>query len=584
VKRTAILIALTVCLMAALLPLSLSAQPVSAQTGYTIQSVDHEIDIMYSGYIVIRDTIHVSGSLSNGFLMGFPFQYGGANVLKAVTYDQNHNVYPMNLGVQLENRVGFYGAKIDFGQSNPQVFTVVFVLSNTFLTQETVGGTTATFTLNFPAYPSFVQDVSTCNVTIILPETPTVISITKTDGDVDTTNYIRNNLPAFTYSPATASFTVHSGYLQLLTMKQLNRQITLGAAGELSSIDTYRFTNDSPSTMSSLEVGLPVTASDVVARDEFGRILTTSTFSTSETTSNLNVTLISSLAGGESSKLSVSYNLPSASSQQGSMFSLDFVLFPAFDYYVNEATVTFVPPEGARFATPNLSELDTSSSLKREIFQETLSVTREGVSYVDYEVYSEDVLQVTYDYNPLWLSFRPTMWVWLLAIVGVVVVAVWRRPRASAPVRIVTPKASVGLTPDDVRNFTEAYEEKNRTASELKSLDVRAQKGRIPRRQYKVQRKTLELRSEALSKNINGLKATFRSAGGVYADLVRQLDFAETDLVEVETNIQTIETRQSRGELSLESYKKMLADYQRRKEKAETTINGILLRLREELH
>jgi hypothetical protein len=34
----------------------------------------------------------------------------------------------------------------------------------------------------------------------------------------------------------------------------------------------------------------------------------------------------------------------------------------------------------------------------------------------------------------------------------------------------------------------------------------------------------------------------------------------------------------------LEEYKKALADYQRRKEKAETTINGIMLRLREEIH
>jgi hypothetical protein len=584
VKRTAILIALIVFLTAALLPLSLSIKPVSAQTGYTIQSVDHQIDIMYSGYIVIRDTIHVSGSLSNGFLMGFPFQYGGANVLKAVAYDQNHNVYSMDLGVQLENKVGFYGVKINFGQSNPQVFTVVFVLPNTFLSQETVGGTTTTFTLNFPAYPSFVHDASTCNVTIILPETPTEITITKNDGEIDTTNYIRNNLPAFTYSPATASITLHTVNLQLLTMKQLNRQITLGPAGELSSTDTYRFTNNSPATITSLEVGLPAKATDVIARDEFGRVLTAATLSTSGTTLNMNVTLISSLAGGESSRLSVSYNLPEATSQQGSKFSLDFVLFPAFDYYVNQATVTFVPPEGARFTTPNLSEMDTSLSLNREIFQETLSVTRQGVSYVDYEVYSADVLQISYNYNPLWLSFRPTMWVWVLAIIGVVVIAVWRRPKAAAPLRIVTPKASVGLTPDDVRNFTDAYEEKNRTAVELKSLDARAQKGRIPRRQYKVQRKTLELRSEALAKNINGLKATFRSAGGVYADLVRQLDFAETELVEVETNIQTIETRQSRGELSLEAYKKMLADYQQRKEKAETKINGILLRLREELH
>jgi hypothetical protein len=80
------------------------------------------------------------------------------------------------------------------------------------------------------------------------------------------------------------------------------------------------------------------------------------------------------------------------------------------------------------------------------------------------------------------------------------------------------------------------------------------------------------------------LKGILRSAGGVYADLIRQLDIAETEFDEVETNISTIEARHNRGELSLEAYKKLLADYQRRKEKTETTINGILLRLREEIH
>jgi hypothetical protein len=65
--------------------------------------------------------------------------------------------------------------------------------------------------------------------------------------------------------------------------------------------------------------------------------------------------------------------------------------------------------------------------------------------------------------------------------------------------------------------------------------------------------------------------------------LIRQLDVAETELVEVEADTRNSEVRHRRGELPLEAYKKSLADYQRRKEKAETTINGILLRLREEL-
>jgi hypothetical protein len=64
---------------------------------------------------------------------------------------------------------------------------------------------------------------------------------------------------------------------------------------------------------------------------------------------------------------------------------------------------------------------------------------------------------------------------------------------------------------------------------------------------------------------------------------MRQLEIAETEINEVEANIKSIEARHSRGELSLEAHRKLLSDYQRRKEGAGTTINGILLRLREEI-
>jgi hypothetical protein len=73
------------------------------------------------------------------------------------------------------------------------------------------------------------------------------------------------------------------------------------------------------------------------------------------------------------------------------------------------------------------------------------------------------------------------------------------------------------------------------------------------------------------------------AAGGQYVQLMRQLEIAETEINEVEANIKSIEARHSRGELSLEAYRKLLTDYQHRKERADTTIKGILLRLREEI-
>jgi chromosome segregation ATPase len=134
---------------------------------------------------------------------------------------------------------------------------------------------------------------------------------------------------------------------------------------------------------------------------------------------------------------------------------------------------------------------------------------------------------------------------------------------------------------DDIKEFTDAYDERKQLNTELKSLDSRAQKGKIPRRQYKVQRKSIKTRLETLARTIDRLKEAFRNSGAANADLMRQLDSAEEDLIDAEENIESLETRQNTGQISLETYKENIGDYQKQKEKAESAINGILLRLRE---
>jgi hypothetical protein len=58
---------------------------------------------------------------------------------------------------------------------------------------------------------------------------------------------------------------------------------------------------------------------------------------------------------------------------------------------------------------------------------------------------------------------------------------------------------------------------------------------------------------------------------------------AETDLAKAEENIKTLESRLNKGEVSLEVYKRSIGNYQKQREKAESAINGILLRLREKI-
>jgi uncharacterized protein YukE len=587
---------ITVFLLLVFFPIILRSGTVLAQsTSYSINEVDHQIEVMYSGQVIIQDTIHVSGQVADGFTIGLPSKYS-ADILKAVAYDAN-NVYPISLGVQLGDRSGFYGAEVSFNGQSPSVFTVAFVLSSGLITEQD----SSDYALNFPAYPCLTQNVASCNVTITLPSTPTIITIAKSDGNVYTSSYITQNVPAYTYSIGEATFTITSGTLQLTSISQLNRQITVDPTGKVSSSDSYHMTSNSTSTMTSFILDLPAAASNIVVKDEIDRVLTTATSSIIGDILQVNATLITYLTSGQATIITADYNLPSATIQ-GSQYTLnDFKLFPDFDYYVNQATFTFNPPEGATIVMPQLSSLDSSSTLTRNSFQDTLTITRNGISSLDYSLPESNIVQFSYDYNPVWVSFLPTFWVSFLAVIGCIGAVIYRRRKPSEKETTITrtpalksahvtsaqqakgiePIAGQHVTAENIREFTDAYEEKKELNAELKSLDARAQKGKMPRRQYKVQRGAIETRLETLARNISRLKDAFRNSSRAYADLIEQLDSAEEDLVEAEENIKNLESQHSKGEISIETYKKNILDAQKRKDRAESTINGILLRIRE---
>jgi len=598
VKRVHAIFMITVFFLLVFLPIVFSSATVCAQTtGYTVNNVDHSIEMMYSGQVVVRDTIHVSGQVTDGFMIGLPAKYS-ADVLKTVAYDTN-NVYQVNSGVQLGDRSGFYGVEVNFNGNSPSVFTVAFILSNDVVSYDSNAGT---YTLDFPAYPSLVLDVASCNVTITLPSSPTSIIISKSDGQVNADNYVTQNLAAYTYSVGSAVVKISAGTLQLTNIDHLDRQITFDSTGKVFASDNYHLTNNATTTMASFILNLPSTASNVVVKDEFGRTLTISINTAASEVLLVNATLGTFLSSDQSASITANYNLPSATIQGSQYILNNFKLFPDFNYYVEHASLTFNPPEGATIVTPKLSSLDASSTVARGTFQDSLTINRDGVSYVDYSLPGGNIMQFSYNYNPVWVSFRPTFWGSLIGAVLCIGVVFYRKSKpgekeVKTRTERLTPKTTPGtisqqiekieptggqrVTAESLREFSEAYEEKKQLNAELKSMDTKAQKGKIPRRQYKVQRKAVEIRLESLARNINKLKDALRSSSSAYADLVNQLESAEEDLSDAEENIKKLESGQSRGEISLETYKKNIGEYQKRKDKAESTLNGILLRLRE---
>jgi len=535
----------------------------ATDTDYSIEKVNHTIEVMRNGYIFINDTMQINGTASNGFLIGFPYNYG-TQVLRCIAYNAT-DVFPVSLNVPLENRSGFYGVKINFPRGTPQVFTVGFVLSNNLILQESHNISR----LDFPKYPSLTKSAVNCNVSILLPAGCTYMSGTSLE-------YSQENLAAFTNSPADVTFSLTEDAMQIVDIKELKREIKIIGTGEMEGSDSYRITNKAPQGTSFIEIVLPHNASNPNAYDKLGRRLT---LDATGRTNMYRVSFASPLKTEESAVFTVKYRLPGEGcieQKEPKNFDLVFPLFQHLDCYIDQSSVTFVLPEGAKVLSFENVSVAGSYSITRDVFQEMLTINRQGVFSLD-----SFSVGITYEYDLLWLSFRPTLWMWALATVGCAIAVVWKRPKAA--ISVTAPKVAVGVRSRDIKSFVDAYEKKKKILLDFESLKIRVRKGKVPRRRYKVRRRTLEMQLDALSRSLTDLKEKLRGAGGRYRDLMRRLEVAETEISGVEANIESIEARHRRGELSLGAYRKLLADYEGRKDKAETTINEILMRLREEI-
>jgi hypothetical protein len=548
---------ITLTLILCLTPI-LIGKAEASEPGYTIHSVNHTVKLFYNGYILINDTVKISGDTANGFLIGFPYQYG-SHILRCKAYSPSNpdQKYNLTTDVSLNSHVGFYGVKILKLPQKAENFTlsVLFILSNSLLQQDAEN--TTIYTLSFPAYPSFTTNADQCTVSVVLPKAAVHVAGSPL-------NYSQTNLQAFMYQPANLTFKLTGDEIQMLLFKELKREIRVGGNGEVEGADSYRIQNCCPTEVTSVMVNLPPNASVLRVEDEFGRKLTHSVAQAG--TNSIRITLNIPIESQGSTMLTVRYKLPNITGEEVSINA-----FKNVNYYIEKACLTFVLPEGAKTSP------ETSYNVERGVFQERVKINLEGASFLE-----SFPVEIKYSYNLLWLSFRPTLWVWALAMVGCTVAAFWKRPKLpAAPAAL--PVTAVTVKPEMIKSFVDAYEEKRKISSEIKSLETAVSRGRIPRRKYKVQRKTLETRLEALSRRLADLKLKLRSAGGRYADLMRQLEVAETEIEEVESDIKSIEVRHRRGELTLEAYRRLLLNYESRRDKAETTINGTLIRLREEL-
>jgi len=552
------------------------------------------VQIRDGGLIVINDTVKLSAENDqnitlSSFLLGFPYIYQ-QNLDYVYAYDSSDTPLNISLDVGLR-KIGFYGVEVELNVKNDKYyeFTVVLIFSNLISSQVFPIAEPETeleqilFNATFPAYPSLTQSVSSVNLTITLPsdllyssssfDEKRIIETKRTIGTVQVFNYTMKNLDAFAYEPSWFAFGGTVGSFLVIEAKEIRRDITVDSWKHVLISDSYEIIPKA-GNLTELKIQLPQGAIEISAWDEFGNIFKKEDLNIEQgnatTPTNATLTFSSPHIENKSATFKLTYKVSwtSVISQSDwQNYRITLQSSDNFKWTIRKVVVTLKLPEGAEFTHP----LD-SGVFQKNVFQETLSFV-----YYNVTPFQNLSQEATYEYTIFWSSFRPTLWVGTAAVILSVLALLWRAPRPAAPI------PTIPVRPEELRSYVDAYEKKRRSLSELETVEERARKGKIPRRRYKVRKRALESRLSVLSKDLVRLREKLQTASPKYADMMRQIEIAEAEIEGIEVGIHRTETRYRRGEISTAAYHKLLEDYYRRRERARTTIDGVLLRLREEI-
>lgn len=549
-----------------------------------VDKIDRVVVPIYGGLILINDTIQISPTEENILVDHFSagFAIGYKPNLRLIMAHGGENFEPLEVIQDTGlGSIGFYGAHVVLSSvardrlhnGQPYTFKVTYLFADLIESSEQVVNATTkyVFTIDIPFYPALQQEAAFCNVNVLLPEGAEYVegdvSFNATQhGDQIFLNTTRVNLPEFMQTSMELSFAhATSDSFTCLFVDRLTREISFDDSGIAVVSEQYVVESRSRFNINKIRVRLSEGATEVAAYDEQGKTLSVSLSDDVASEYEVSINLVENQSRSfrltyrllkenrvtelDSEKLMVNTSLLENSRLLPRLYNLK-IMFP------EGATIEAFPGE--------------DFNIHRGVFQETLTLSRYNITWLQ-----DTPVTLVYSYQIFWVSFRPTLWATVLVVIGSLIAFSWKRPKA--PVTVTTI-----LVPRDIlEEFVATYEEKKKTVAELEQARKKAEKRKISRRRYKIRKTTLENKISALSKTLTDLRNQISSGGAKYEDIMRRWEVAEIELENIEADIRRIEVRFKRGEVSVKTYRRLLEDDLKRRDKARITIDEVLLRLQE---
>jgi hypothetical protein len=349
------------------------------------------------------------------------------------------------------------------------------------------------------------------------------------------------------------------------------RLIQIFPSGSLQVTDSYNVTNLGP-TLSSLAFKVPKGVSSITENYVLGLEIdqpeTTPTPTVnSDGTSTVTFTpSFGSVPFNQSFRAKIFYTLsPSTyiSTRSLGTFTVNFALFDNVQFYAPSLQTKIVTPTGFR--------LNSLTGQVPQISGNQISLLASPVTPASSLGFS-----MTYQLDPFWSSLSPLSWVGLVeGALAAGVLAVLSRPGAEGAIS--------GAPSQLITKFVELYDEKSSMRLESDKMEEDLARGSLNRYDYKQRRRMLDRRMTEVDKALTPIEEQLAAAQGRYSDMIKRIERAEVELNVIKTTANDLRNQYRSGKISRDLYESLNADLVRRKQKAEQTIDTVIINLREEI-
>lgn len=428
---------------------------------------------------------------------------------------------------------------------------------------------------NFTAAPILNQGAALANSTFIAAAGSTLYTLPNSTYRSVTIN----GFPAITneYRPwraysndnFTAPFRSVSQYF--LNLNSFERDISIGNTGTLGVVDEYHFLNPAIA-ISSLTITLPSGAFNVMAYDQVGAMWAVPQNPSSPYQITASPRYSEGFRGSENFTLTLTYNLPQSMYVKklngwGDYNLTMSLLDNSEDVLVQHATVNIIAPNGLAV---NGVHLPPQSALSNpiQVSENQKTFILQGITNQNNVTFS-----MTFSYVPFWSASEFLPWVLGFEVVIFAFVIAFRRRRVELEVPVPVER---------LREFVGLYDERLALSRELVVMDEDVSRGSLVKHEFRRRKKVMDARLDEINRSLMQLKTDLRAMSTHYDELIRRIDKAEAEVEASRASLGQVKAQYRAGKTTREASDSLVNEISKRLDRAEGTIETVLITLREE--